>query len=223
MAEHDADMETPEVEEGAPARRLPNLFNLFSGCIVVLVLAICMWAVAIFVVPRGPHNPFPPPTASLTPTLAPAPSETPRPPTRTPVPTRTPTTGPTPTPLPPIFTAEVVVTAQTISDRVCTDFSIAGEVRDKAGEPLTGYIIEVRGDDGFMEARTSGSNSDYGPAGWEVLLIDYEGAPQPLSVGYSIYLLDPQQVEMASTEPDAIVLTGSCDQNLILVTFRQVQ
>lgn len=221
MAEHDADMDTQGVEEeGAPARRLPNVFNLFSGCIVVLVLAICVWASAIFVFPRGPHNPFPPPTASLTPTLTPTPTPTP---TRTLVPTRTPTTGPTATPLPPIFTAEVVVTAQTISDRVCTDLSIAGEVRDKAGSPLTGYVIEVRGDDSFAESRTSGSNSDYGPAGWEVLLIDYDGAPQPLSVGYVVYLFDPQQVEMASTGPDAIVLTGSCDQNLVLVTFRQVQ
>lgn len=221
MAEHDADMDTQGVEEeGAPARRLPNVFNLFSGCIVVLVLAICVWASAVFVFPRGPHNPFPPPTASLTP----SPTSTPTPtPTRTTAPTRTPTTGPTTTPLPPIFTAEVVVTAQTISDRVCSDRSIAGTVVDKAGSPLTGYTIGVKGDDGFEDLTTSGINTDYGPAGWEILLINYEGTPQPLGVGYTVRLFNPDQVEMASTGPEAIVLTGGCDRNLVLVTFRQVQ
>jgi len=224
MAEHDADLEMAEVEEeGAPARRLPNPFHLLSGCIVILVLAVCVWVAAIFISPKGPYNPFPPPTASLTPPPSPTASETPRPPTRTLAPTRTATIGPTGTPLPPRFTADVVVTAQIIFDRVCSETSIAGTVVDKAGDPLTGYVIEVRGDDGFVDSAVSGSNSDYGPSGWEVLLINYEATPQPLSVGYGAYLFDPNQVEMASTGPDAIVLTGKCDQNLILVTFRQVQ
>ena len=215
-----ADVELEEVEDEGQGRRLPSLFSLLAGLVVLLIVGVLVWTVAVYVNPRAAYNPFPPPTPSLTPSMTPPPSATPLPPT--PAPSATPTPGPSPTPTPvPQWVTDIGARPQTLPGRGCMDHSFAGVVQDRAGNPLTGYSVRVTGNDGFVRSSVSGSEQAYGPSGWEILLVNDEGAPQPLEVGYVAHLLDPNQVELLSTEPYDIVLSDRCDEGVIYIVFRQ--
>jgi hypothetical protein len=221
MARRGAGAELEEVEDaGGHGRRAPNIFSILAGFVVLLMLGTCVWAVAVYANPRAPYNPFPPPTASLTPSVTPPPSATPLPPT--PAPSSTPTPGPSPTPTPvPRWVTEIGSRPQSLPGRACVDHSFAGVVQDRDGNALGGYTVRLTGNDGFARSAAAGSAEAYGPGGWEILLVNDEGRPQPLQVGYVAHLLDAGQVEVISTEPYDIVLSDRCDEGLIFIVFRQ--
>jgi hypothetical protein len=199
-------------EPSAPQRRF-GLLGLLTGLLFVLGLCGCLCAVTIFLNPRMPFNPFPPPTITPTPLPTATPTNTPRPPTRTPSPTAT--RRPTATPaVIALFDGGLTATRQYLPGRTCEDISFAGEVRDHAGEALTGYTVElVRDADGFTRQSLSGDVLAYGAGGWEVLLSD-----QPIHEFYRVRLLDPAGVEVGpALEP--VQTSNNCDESLMLINF----
>lgn len=220
MARGRADWDLEEVEDDGGGRRLPSIFSFLAGFVVLLIIAVCVWTVAVYLNPRAAYNPFPPPTITPTPSVTPPPSGTPSPPT--PVPTETPTPGPSPTPTPePRWVTDISVRPQSLPGRSCQDRSFAGVVQDRAGNPMTGYTVRLTGNDGFVRSSAVGSEQAYGPSGWEILLVNDEGSTQPLEVGYVAHLLDPNGAELLSTEPYDIVMSDRCDEGVVYIVFRQ--
>lgn len=158
-------------------------------------------------------TPGPTPTPSDTPTLpftfTPTPSETPAEPT--------PTIPPPPPPFPfDLRNNEVMFLANFANTAGCAWQGIAGQVFDMAGNPLT---IPLRihvfgGPDNLDRYVDTGSNSNYGAAGWE----------QPLgnTVNSGVYFV---QLESTGGTPISDVVQVSfasdCQRNLALVNFIQ--
>ncbi len=229
-----------EVEEdGKPARKLGrgfNVFNLLTGCVLVLALLTCGCAGLIFINPRLPVNPFPPPTVTNTPGPTSTPTATPLKPTRTPTATRTPTpvpvslTSPMPngsgTPAATIvarFMADIQASPQTLPNRTCEDNSIAGEVRDQNGNHLKGYTIQISRPDGYNVSVISGSTPQYGPSGWEILLVNSKGTPEPLHLAYAVRLFDPLGNEVANPiAPGPQTTSNNCSEGVIYIIFREI-
>lgn len=128
-----------------------------------------------------PTNTEPPtftPTVSPTITDTPAPTETPTiTPTAsvspTPMPTETPT-GPTPTLAPTqnpylfeLRQGQVIFTQNFANTAGCAWQGLGGQVFNTDGAPLNGLKIHVFGTN-FDRTVDSGSNSLYGPGGWEI-------------------------------------------------------
>ncbi len=163
------------------------------------------------------------PTITDTPGATATPSDTPTLPfTFTPTLTETPS-GPTETftPSPPPFpfdlrNNEVVFTANFANTAGCAWQGVAGQVFDMQGNPLLiGLRVHIYGGpDNFDRYVDTGSNSNYGPAGWE----------QPLgnTINTGIYYV---QLESAGGTPVSqavqVSFPGDCNQNLALVNFIQ--
>jgi hypothetical protein len=179
-------------------------------------------------------TPSPTETPTITPTIAPSatitdtptitqtPTETPTPlATFTSLPSATPT-GPTPTPIPtqspfPFRLREdtVILTQNFANAAGCAWQGLGGQVFGIDGNPLPGLQVHIFGDsvDFFVQA---GTNTLYGPAGWE----------QPVDTvintkTYFIELLSAQGTVVS----DRIQVTfpGDCAQNLALVNFIQTR
>lgn len=179
-------------------------------------------------------SPTPTETPTITPTVAPSstitdtptitftPSETPTPlATFTPQPSASPT-GPTETftpttsPFPFRLREPNIVLTQNISNAAgCAWQGLGGQVFDLNGQPLAGLQVHVFGDavDFYVQ---SGSNTLYGPAGWE----------QPVDTiintkTYFVELLSAQGTVVS----DRIQVTfpGDCAQNLAIVNFAQTR
>jgi hypothetical protein len=175
-------------------------------------------------------------TPTITPTLAPSatitdtpmatliPSETPTPlATFTSQPTATPT-GPTPTVEPPpspypfrLREENVILTQNFANAAGCAWQGFGGQVFGLDGNPLPGLQIHVFGSDTatdfFVQA---GSNTLYGPAGWE----------QPVDTvintrTYFVQLLSAQGTVVS--DPIQVTFPGDCAQNLALVNFIQTR
>ncbi len=183
----------------------------------------------------------PPPTASITPSLTitstPGPTDTP---TITPTPSFTPTatpsetftpsitpTGPTPTftrtPSPFPFELQggtVVFTANFANTAGCAWQGIGGQVFGLAGEPLTGLQVRVSGgglgEGGAGVIVRTGSNTLYGPSGWEQFV-----AGQTNNATYFVELLSPQGTVISPTVQ--VTFPNNCAQNLALVNFVQTR
>ncbi len=155
----------------------------------------------------SPTNTLPPPTFTPTKTLTPTPSDTP-------TPTATPT-GPTATP-----TSQYVFIMQPSSLILRDNFAnaagcawqgIGGQVTTDRGEPVAGVQVRVTDDTGHALTTLSGTNTLYGPAGWEIVL-----GSQPSVVHYQVSLwADGIQVSPAVD----VLFPGTCQQNLATVNF----
>jgi hypothetical protein len=209
-----ADMEMED--GGATPRRSFNLLNVFSGLLLVLTLLTCLCSGLIYMSPTLPFNPFPPPTITNTPGPTDTPTITPRPPTRTPLPTATRVQPPTETPAPVAsFDAVITLAKQYLAGRGCQDISFAGEVRDVNSKGLAGYVIQLTSGSAFQRTSTSGSVTDYGDGGWEVILSD-----QPPHTEYTVRLFDPSGAEVGPQLQPQITSTN-CDESLTVINFQQ--
>jgi hypothetical protein len=152
-----------------------------------------------------------------TPSMTPTPSVSP-----TPTPTETPT-GPSPTPPPTLSPYlfdlrdnQVALTKNYANSAGCAWQGIAGQAFDQNGSPIpTGYRVHVFGADidRFVDL---GSNSLYGPGGWEM--------PVDNKINGKTYYVELQSPGGTSISPRiTVTFASNCDQNLALVNFRQVR
>ncbi len=168
------------------------------------------------------------PTATVTNTSAPAP-------TFTPIPSETPAEAavaqaPTEnsTPLPPASEPSATPTDSPYrfmlqpgtpnvrenfaNSQGCSWQGVGGQVVDQSGDPVIGVQVRVLDAAGNAQYTISGTNSAYGPSGWEIAL----GA-QPAAATYQVQLWSANQGEMSPSVE--IAFAGTCDQNLALVNF----
>lgn len=161
---------------------------------------------------------------SFTP-LAPVPSRTPAPTiTLTPGPRPTNTVTPTPPgPLPPTLSPYPFLVQpgtpllrDSFADGTtgCEWQGVAGTVVDQRGEAVVGVEVRVRSASGEQTA-LAGTDTDYGPSGWEVRL---SGAPRAEQVTVALWA-DDQPVSPAVE----VVFPATCTQNLALINFVQTR
>jgi len=159
----------------------------------------------------SPTNTLPPPT--FTPTKTPTPT-----PSHTPTPTATPT-GPTATPTSQyafIMQPSSLILRENFANAAgCAWQGIAGQITTDRGEAVSGVQVRVVDDAGGALTTLSGTNTLYGPAGWEIVL-----GNQPIVAHYQVSLwADGLQVSPAVD----IVFPGTCQQNLATVNFIQTR
>ncbi len=103
----------------------------------------------------------------------------------------------------------------------CDWLVIAGQVWDLKGEPVTGLTLHLYGElagytiDRFM---ITGSATTYGESGYEFAL---EG--MVVDSTYSLYIQLVDTNGLALSHPYAIQTYEDCQQNLILINFKQVR
>ena len=168
-------------------------------------------------------TPIPSATITQTPTITDTPSHTPTPlATFTPQPTATPT-GPTPTREPTVspfpFTLrenQVILTQNFANAAGCAWQGLGGQVFDLNGNPLaSGLQIHVFGGDldRFVQV---GSNTLYGPAGWE--------QPVDTTINTTTYFVELLSAQ-GTVISDRIQVTfpGDCAQNVAIIYFVQTR
>ncbi len=234
------------VEEPPQPRKIGNplgcLFNVLSGILLTGTLVVGLIFVVIFINPQTPINPLPPTTLPAL-VLTWTPSPTPRPvlpPTWTatvqPTPEPKETPHPTDTPLPsdtPVPTADIesgtTFNLQEGSpsyepntfhtDAGCGWLGVGGQIFDSAGEPVPGILVEAGGQLGDIDVSAltlSGSDSNYGEAGYELTL---HNTPVESNGTVWVQLLD--QANLPLSEKIYLQTYDSCDSNLIRVNFVQ--
>ena len=195
---------------------------LILGGIVWLLMLIFGW---------GPYRPA---EGTVTPTLTgsvPNNSQVVLTPTETQIPTSTmtqtvaPTVTQTPTlePLPfTLFGEPETWSSDLLRPQLgCDWLVIAGQVWDLKGEPVTGLTLHLYGElagysiDKYM---ITGSATTYGESGYEFVL---EGLV--VDSTYSLYIQLVDTNGLALSHPYAIQTYEDCQQNLILVNFKQVR
>jgi hypothetical protein len=242
---------TPRTRPRRARRNLAWFWNLLTA-IVLVAAAVVLTAVSlIYQNPASSFYPFPRPTliptlfiptrviptATLTPTAL-QPTATVQP-TQTPQPTPTaiPATpaGITPTPaatgtLPVTSLYSFVIQAEpraidsTLfnSARGCKWMGVAGQVFDLRNSPVPlGIIIQVGGlVDGKVINITSltGTATQYGPAGYEVTLAD-----KPVATQGALFIRLLDQAGLAISDRIVFNTFGDCNQNLIIINFKQVK
>jgi hypothetical protein len=162
----------------------------------------------------SPTNTLHPPTFTPTQTLTPTPSDTP---TFTPSPT-----GPSPTPTETLSANPFMVQPGSLILRQnlntpagCNWQGVAGQVTTDRGEPIIGVQVRVTGT-GISELSTlSGTNTFYGPSGWEIKVAD------AINNGHYQVSLWAKGVQVSPIVD--IVFPSSCQQNLATVNFIQTR
>ncbi|MEZ4669168.1 MAG: hypothetical protein R3E39_14770 [Anaerolineae bacterium] len=170
------------------------------------------------------------PTASMTvsPTITETATATETPPATntpenspTPTPTETPT-GPTPTHPPTLSPylydlrqGQVIFTQNFANAAGCAWQGIGGQVFDINGSPLNGLKIHVF-NTAFDRVVDSGTNSLYGPGGWEVPL-DNKISPTT----YFVELLSPAGTVISPRV--TVIFPSDCARNVGLVNFIQTR
>lgn len=179
--------------------------------------------------PTNTLSPTPiPPSATVSPTITdtPAPTDTPTiTPTPsispTPLPTETPT-GPTPTLAPTqnpylfeLRQGQVILTQNFANTAGCAWQGLGGQVFNTEGTPLNGLKIHVFGTN-FDRTVDSGSNSLYGPGGWEVPVDNKINAQS-----YYVELLSPGGTVVSARIQ--VTFRSDCARNVALVNFIQTR
>ncbi len=163
-------------------------------------------------------------TPTITPTFTLSPTNTLIPPTATPTATATPTPtvtpiGPTPTPtteFPFIVQPDSLILRANFANAAgCNWQGIAGQVTTTGGDPVIGVQVRVNGTDIEQRTTLTGTNTFYGPSGWEVVL-----GNQPRTGLYTVELWANGTRVSPVVE---IVFPGSCQQNLATVNFIQTR
>jgi hypothetical protein len=212
------------------------------GTAYFLIGTLCLGAffVYTYAYPNNPLNPFPPAPGITTNTPVPPATEPPLP-TDTPTatsapPTEEPTLGPLPTATP-FATGEVTPTTESTSlthftvqegtplylphSDGCGGLYIAGNVVDRAGNPLVFMLVRVGGTLGGetlqLEDALSGSNPNYSSSGWEIKIAD-----APIDSTGTVFV-ELYTLESADPVSDLIIVDtyNDCNRNLIMVNFVQ--
>jgi len=198
-------------------------------------------AVALVLPTDAPETPTDPPTATSTRTSLP---------TKTRLPTITPTPGPptaTETPIPPTPTATVTDTPEpTLTPKPyypypfmlqsnpasmeasafnpnhdCDWMGVAGRVVDLKNSPATGIPVHLVGSlDGKYVDLTSitGTAKSYGESGYEFTLTNY-----PIASKGSLWLRLEDQAGLQLSEKVVFDTYTDCQNNLVVINFRQVR
>jgi hypothetical protein len=234
-------------------RRANRKYNLGTALFLLLTIAMLTWLVLVWQNPYSELNPLAPPTpfvvVTQTPDLlalaaaqatataanrggaAPTDAVVMLPaaddvessdaaevivgPTETPAPSPTPDTGGFPFTL----TESGVIYVPNANDQGCDWSSIAGTVTDLNDNPLSGYavqIVDARDETRLDQRVFSGSSRTYGEGGFELFL---NGVPQEGQ--YIVQLFSPASVPLS--EPIRIATRDTCDENVALVNFVQVE
>lgn len=170
----------------------------------------------------------PTPTTTVSPTITETATATETPPATetpanspTPTPTETPT-GPTPTQPPTLSPylydlrqGQVIFTQNFANAAGCAWQGIGGQVFDINGAPLNGLKVHVF-NNGFDRIVDSGTNSLYGPGGWEVPLDNKISAAT-----YFVELLSPAGTVISPRVN--VVFPSDCARNVGLVNFIQTR
>lgn len=224
------------------------ILNLLTAVTLLLAIAIALVFGAVMINPYLPFNPYPPPTlpATLGPPTATKTPEIYLPSTWTPsitfteVPSITPTPTETETPPPPPGAGTETATPETQSDaqflpqqgspsyiadeRGCEHMGVGGKVFDLSGAAISGLAVRVGGElagapVGPMDSLTGSAADRFGFGGYY-----FELADSPVASQDTVWV---QLLDSSSGLPlsDQLYLTtyDSCDQNLILINWRQVQ
>ena len=227
-----------------------NYGGFIVNCLTVAVLLAALAVVAVYAVvfvnPYVPWNPYPPPT--LPPTLGP-PTATPTPeiflptawtptPTRTPTPTETPPPPETPTATPeptsqtpeatatgPPFSLQPgvpVLTPNIANDLGCDWMGVGGQVFTEEGEPITDDItVHLEGSLGEQQYELdtlTGSAPELGPAGYVFDLAD-----EPIASEETLWVQLSDTGGVPLSDPVYLTTSSSCDENFVLVNWRQVR
>ena len=153
------------------------------------------------------------PTATLDPSISPSPSAT------GPTPTPSETVEPTHTPSEFQFTLQdesvQYIRQFAYPDLDCNWMGIGGQVFDLEGNPIIGNLVHLEGGGLSIDAIT-GTNSNYGPGGYEHSL---DTTPRDTTDEFVVQLLDLGGAPLS----DQIVVPtfADCNRNLILVNFVQ--
>jgi hypothetical protein len=218
---------------------------LMAACIVGVVLFIALDP-QIFINPFPPQPPAPSPTLFQTPT----PTATLRP-VLPPTWTRTPAPTLTPTPLPPTPTSTITLTAgptntlepgaptptpggmnyalqgapqliQAFSHTDCKWMGVGGQVFDLRSGAVVGLIVQAGGslDGKTFETQTSmaGTATQYGPSGFEFTL-----ATRPIASANSLWIQLIDQSGLPLSDKVYFSTSDKCEQNLVLLAFKQVK
>ena len=225
-------------------------WNLLTGIVLLAAAAVIVVVAMIYINPTSGINPFQMPTliptlfiptrviptAALTPTVLASPT---RQPTQPPVPTPTAipatsvgmtgTPNSTPTvPIPSLYSFGIQAEPRAIdstlfnSARGCKWMGVAGQVFDLKNSPLPlGIIVQVGGsvDEKVLNITSlTGTATQYGPAGYEVTL-----ANLPVATQGSLFIRLLDQAGLALSDRILFNTYGECNQNLVIINFKQVK
>ncbi len=238
-----------DIYEDRPARNIGGfILNLLTAVVLLATLAAGLVLGGVFLNPYLPFNPYPPPTLPATlgwptatntpeihlpPTWTPTitetsgPTQTPTitatpPPTETTTPPAEPYT-PTPTGLPfsiqpgsPIYMANSFVNALG-----CEWMGVGGQVFDMNGAPIAGLSVHLEGQLGgqpFDLNALTGSAGVLGPSGY---VFDLSDRPTASDGTLWLQLQDTAGIDLSNQ----LFLTTieSCEQNFLLINWRQVR
>ena len=182
--------------------------------------------VSAMVLPSATPTPLPSPTSAL-----PAATATAAPPTATLEPTLAPTETVTPGPsltptvyslYPYVLRGEVkTISAAAFADHDACKLWVAGQVYDLQGAPLTGVTVMLGGSLNYKTLTSlslTGTALQYGPAGYEFTLAD-----APVRSKQSVWVMLFNQSMVPLSAKVTFDTTDDCQQNLILINFRQVR
>ncbi len=238
-----------DIYEDRPARNWGAvILNLLTAVVVLATLAAGLVLAGVFINPYLPFNPYPPPTLPATlgwptatntprihlastwtptitetagPTLTPTATETPLP-TQTFTPPAE-TYTPTPTGLPfsiqpgsPIYMANSFVNASG-----CEWMGVGGQVFDMNGAPVAGLSVHLEGQLGgqpFDLTALTGSAGVLGPSGYVFDLSDRPTASQG-----TLWLQLQDTAGLPLSDKLFLTTIESCEQNFLLINWRQVR
>lgn len=216
------------------------IFNFLSLIVLVAIIGVGAIYTMVFLNPYVEYNPFPPPTlppilGTPTPTSTPAqplptawtatPTRTPTP-TDTPVPTPTHTPEPTSTatPLPAPFAVQPgnpVGIPNIANDRECNWMGVGGQVFNLDNLPIANLGIHLEGElagqpinlDAF-----SGSATQIGPSGYV-----FDLAEEPIESQGTLWIQLHDGTGVPLSEQVFFDTSASCDENFIMINWRQVR
>ena len=223
------------------------VMNILTGLILVATLCLGTGYVYTFINPQASFNPYPPPTLPSTlgpptPTNTPAiylpteipPSATPRPlptavPSATITPEVTPTSSATSELTPPVtaepgaqFELQAGSPSFTSDERGCAHMGVGGKVYDSGGAPITGLAIRLGGQlagvpIGPLDTLTGSAAARFGFGGYY-----FEIADTPTASDNTVWaqVLDASS-GLPFSEQVFLDTFDTCDQNLILVNWKQ--
>ena len=225
------------------------VWNVMTVLVWLGIACTIMAFVSVYVNPESSLNPFRvmrPTLVSVveipTLTASPEPSETPlsgdsqaetpaavSTATRTPIPTATETATPGPSPTPTIHslypfisTDEVkLIAASTFPEHEECKLWAAGRAYDLRGAPMVGITVMLGGyvnNKNINILSLTGTAVQYGPSGYEFIVAD-----QPVNSKQAVWVQLFDQAMIPLSARVFFDTSESCDQNLILINFRQVR
>ena len=143
---------------------------------------------------------------SATPTLSPTlvPTATPGELVRTPSPTRS------------AFTYTASITYLVHPVEVCNWMGVGGTATDLTGKAALGSYVHIWGLDNIDQVVAVGTNTNYGPSGWELRL-----ARGQIVGDWTVQLIASPETKLPLSAAYTISMPGDCKKNLALVRFQQ--